>query len=191
MFGIDEIFISMQGDSPFFVFECFLTIYLLVSQGVMSEKFLMASLNNISKNYGLNESITGIMCAIGMAVPELAVTLLSFQRHGIKMTEFGLASTFGSVVFCTTFVPAFAYFINYGITKARPELTESEVEQMGRLKRIFVRDMTFISAGLAMFYVIFADSSINLMETVMLLVLFAVYVIVVSVQHMKSKKEAD
>ena len=88
----------------------------------------MPSLNNISKQYKLSASITGIMLAYGISVPELAVTLLSFQRHGIKMTEFGLASVIGSVVFVVTFVPAFAYFVNYGILKARPELTEQELE---------------------------------------------------------------
>ena len=133
MFGIEESFIALQGDSPFFIFECVVTVYMLLSQGIMSEKFLMPSLNNISKNYGLNQSITGIMLAFGIAVPELAVTLLSFQRHGIKMTEFGLASTFGSVVFCTTFVPAFAYFVNFGICKARPDLTSDEIKQNQRL----------------------------------------------------------
>jgi len=81
----------------------------------MSEKFLMPSLENISKKYKLSATIAGILIAFGIAVPELAVTLLSFQRHGIKMTEFGLATVFGSVCFCTTFVPAFAYLINYGI----------------------------------------------------------------------------
>ena len=57
-----------------------------------SEKFLMPSLNNISKYYGISQSMTGIMLAFGCAVPEVAVTMLSFQRHGIKMAEFGLAS---------------------------------------------------------------------------------------------------
>ena len=94
----------------------------------MSEKFLMPALENISRKYSLSLTIAGILIAFGIAVPELAITLLSFQRHGIKMTEFGLATVFGSVCFCTTAVPAFAYFINYGIRKARPALTQEEVD---------------------------------------------------------------
>ena len=114
---------QLQGDGPFFYFECMLTIYLLLAQGIMSEKFLMPSLQNISTKYKLSATIAGILIAFGIAVPELAVTLLSFQRHGIKMTEFGLATVFGSVTFCTTFVPAFAHLANFGILKARPNLT--------------------------------------------------------------------
>ena len=94
----------------------------------MSEKFLMPSLENITVKYKLSATIAGILIAFGIAVPELAVTLLSFQRHGIKMTEFGLANVFGSVAFCTTFVPAFAYLLNYGCRKARPALSEKEVK---------------------------------------------------------------
>ena len=42
------------------------------------------------------------------------------------MTEFGLANVFGSVAFCTTFVPAFAYLVNFGLLKAKPALSEAE-----------------------------------------------------------------
>ena len=89
----------------------------------MSEKFLMPSLSNISKRYGFNSSIGGLLIGFGIAVPDIAVTIISFQRHGIKMVEFGLAVIFGGVVFCTTFVPAAAYFLNYGIRNPRPEPT--------------------------------------------------------------------
>ena len=119
---------QLQGDGPFFYFECVLTVYLLLAQGIISEKFLMPSLENISKKYKLSATIAGILIAFGIAVPELSVTLISFQRHGIKMTEFGLATVFGSVCFCTTFVPAFAHLVNFGIRKPRPELTKEEVE---------------------------------------------------------------
>ena len=106
----------------------------------MSEKFLMPSLENISKKYKLSATIAGILIAFGIAVPELAVTLLSFQRHGIKMTEFGLATVFGSVCFCTTFVPAVAYLLNYGVRRARPAPTQKELDSNESLKRAFMRD---------------------------------------------------
>ena len=128
MFGIEERFMQLQGDGTFFYFECCLTVYLLMATGIISEKFLMPSLENISAKYKLSATIAGVLIAFGITVPELAVTLLSFQRHGIKMTEFGLATVFGSVCFCTTFVPAFAYFANYGIRDARPEASNEEQE---------------------------------------------------------------
>ena len=105
-----------------------MTVYLLLSTGIISEKFLMPSLANISSKYKLSASIAGVLIAFGIAVPELAVTMLSFQRHGIKMTEFGLATVFGSVCFCVTFVPAFAYLLNYGLLKAKPTPTKHELQ---------------------------------------------------------------
>lgn len=68
------------------------------------------------------------------------------------MTEFGLATVFGSVCFCITFVPAFAYLINFGVLKARPALSEKEMESNEKLMQSYARDMIFITAGMALFY---------------------------------------
>ena len=42
--------------------------------------------------------------------------------------------------------------------------------------------MLFICAGLTLFYIFFENSSISLTETIILLVLFVVYIVVVFVQ---------
>ena len=52
------------------------------------------------------------MVAIGNLVPELTTTVLSFLRHGIKMTEFGVACNIGSTVLVITVVPAIAIFLS-------------------------------------------------------------------------------
>mmetsp|Transcript_14261 Transcript_14261/g.17022 ORF Transcript_14261/g.17022 Transcript_14261/m.17022 type:complete len:164 (-) Transcript_14261:54-545(-) len=161
MNDFEEKFMQLQGDRPFFIFECFATVYLLLSLGIISEKFLMPSLANISKKYKLSASIAGVLIAFGIAVPELAVTLLSFQRHGIKMTEFGLATVFGSVCYATTVVPAIAYFANFGFLKARPEATRAEKEQNLSLLKAFIRDMLFIILGLVMFYFFMEQESLS------------------------------
>lgn len=46
---------------------------------------------------------------------ELTAALLSFQRHGVKMTEFGLALIIGGLAFSISFIPVLAYVMNYGI----------------------------------------------------------------------------
>ena len=71
----------------------------------------------------MSQSVAGILIALGVAVPEVVVTVLSFQRHGIKMTEFGVATIFGSVCFATAFIPAVAHLANYGVKSVRPALT--------------------------------------------------------------------
>lgn len=55
--------------------------------------------------------LTGLIVALGSFVPELATTLLSFMKHGVKMAEFGVASNLGTAVLSVTIVPAFAALI--------------------------------------------------------------------------------
>ena len=75
---IEDDFIQMQGKFWLFLLEAFATMYLMLSQGVISDKFLMKSLENITHRYKLSQSIAGILIALGVAVPEVVVTILSF-----------------------------------------------------------------------------------------------------------------
>lgn len=81
---------------------------MLLNLALIAEHFLMPSLMNISRRYGMSRDLTGIIVAVGNSVPELTTTILSFLKHGVKMTEFGLASNIGSAVFTITVVPAVA-----------------------------------------------------------------------------------
>jgi len=56
--------------------------------------------------------VTGIVVAMGGLVPELTTTLLSFMRHGVKMTEFGIATNLGCAAFTITVVPAISILAN-------------------------------------------------------------------------------
>ncbi len=69
---------------------------------------MMPCLLNISRRYDLSKDLTGIIVAVGSLIPELTTTVLSFMRHGVKMTEFGIASNIGCAVFTITVVPAVA-----------------------------------------------------------------------------------
>ena len=142
----------------------------------------MPSLENISTKYRLSATIAGILIAFGIALPELAVTLLSFQRHGIKMTEFGLATVFGSVCFCASFVPAFAHLINFGVSKPRPQLTREEQEQNKSLIKSYGRDMLFIIFGLCLYYHFLATESLSMVQCILLLLVFFIYIAVIYYQ---------
>ena len=78
------------------------------------------------------------------------------------MTEFGLATVFGSVCFATAFVPAFAYLINYGVRQARPTLTNEEKESNKSLMKAFMRDMLFIIVGMMAFYFFLEKEALSL-----------------------------
>ena len=92
-------------------------MYLLLNLALIAEKYLMPSLLNISKRYGLSKDVTGILVAIGNTIPELTTTILSFMKHGVKMTEFGIASNLGSAIFVITVVPAFAILMTFDSQK--------------------------------------------------------------------------
>ena len=107
-------FNSLQENRLFFYLEVLFAIYILVNLALISDKFLLPALLNISKRYGLSWDITGIVVAIGNLVPELATTVLSFMRHGVKMTEFGVACNLGCAAFGVTMVPAIAILLTCG-----------------------------------------------------------------------------
>lgn len=110
--SLELYFNQLQARPLFFVFELFLGIYLLINLAFIAERHMMPSLINISRRYSLSNDLTGIVVAVGGLVPELTTTVLSFMRHGIKMTEFGIASNVGSAIFTITVVPAIAIFLS-------------------------------------------------------------------------------
>ena len=98
------------------------------------------------------------------------------------MIEFGLAVIFGSVVFVITFVPAVAYYLNYGCRKARPALTEKEKEQNASLLRAFTRDMPFIVVCLCLYYFFMSIQTLTLGHCICQLAVFVIYVAFLSYQ---------
>jgi len=53
-------------------------IYLLMAQGIMADKFLLPSMIQICKENNLSKPIGGILIAIGVSMPELTATMISF-----------------------------------------------------------------------------------------------------------------
>ena len=98
------------------------------------------------------------------------------------MTEFGLATIFGSVVFVITFVPAVAYYLNYGCRRARPALTEKEKEQSASLLKAFIRDMSFIVVCLCLYYLFMSIETLSLGQCICMIAVFVLYVAFLSYQ---------
>ena len=91
-----------------------------MSQGVIADKFLLPSMFNICNKYTLSKPIGGVLIAVGSSISELSATMLSFQRHGVKMTEFGLALVIGGLAFSASMVPVIGYLLNFGFKTKRP-----------------------------------------------------------------------
>ena len=81
----------------------------------------MPAMMTISEKYAMSKTIAGVFIAIGVTMPDVVVTMISFQRHGTKMIEFGLACNLGGAAFSYTMIPAVAYFLNFGYRKKRPD----------------------------------------------------------------------
>ena len=60
-----------------------------------------------------------------------------------------------------------------------------------RIRRVFLRDMTFICIGLGLYYVFLENFSINLYETGILIFSFFVYVAVVYIMERPQEKKED
>jgi Ca2+/Na+ antiporter len=103
-------FNSMQQYPTFFVFELFAMLYIMVVLALIADELLMPSLKNIATRYKLSKDITGFIVAIGNLIPELTTTILSFLHHGVKMTEFAVATNVGASLFAMTVVPAVAAY---------------------------------------------------------------------------------
>ena len=119
-------FNRLQTNFTFFLFELVFSAYLLINLALIAEHFLMPSLLRISSRYGLSRDVTGIIVAVGNSIPELTTTMLSFMRHGVKMTEFGLASNIGCGIFTITAVPAIAVLAT--ISHQEPDANDKSSE---------------------------------------------------------------
>ena len=94
----------------------------------MADKFLLPAMISLCDKFKLSKSIGGVFIAAGISLTELTATLLAFHRHGVKMTEFGLALVIGGLAFSVSMIPVVAYVMNFGCRKKRPppELTQEQ-----------------------------------------------------------------
>lgn len=120
----------------------------------MADQFLLPSMIKICKEYDLSKPIGGVLIAIGVSMPELTATMLSFQQHGVKMTEFGLALVIGGLAFAVSMIPVVAYTMNFGCRKKRPTApTDAEyLFTTRRFRNCFIRDMSFAMLSLVLFF---------------------------------------
>ena len=84
----------------------------MIALALIADKFLLPSLQNISQRYNLSRDWTGIVVALGNLVPELALTVISFASHGIKMSEVAIACNVGCAACAISVVPAIAVLVS-------------------------------------------------------------------------------
>lgn len=145
-------------NTTFFICEIIFSFYLLLNLALIAEKFLMPSLMNISRRYKMSKDMTGIIVAMGNLVPELTTTVISFMKHGVKMTEFGVASNIGTGVFVITVVPAVAILMTYknehkDADPSKPK-SQEQMDMEHQMMLTIYRDLGFFIAGLIIYDII-------------------------------------
>jgi len=123
--------------------------YVMMAIAIVAEEFLMPSLKHIAKRYKLSKDITGFIVALGNLVPEVTTTVLSFLRHGVKMTEFAVATNVGASMFAITIVPAVAALF-------APAVVKGQIVK-GINPWSFYRDLGFFTMALCFYAYVFAD----------------------------------
>ena len=128
----------------------------------------------------MSKDLTGIVVAVGNSVPELTTTMLSFSRHGVKMTEFGIASNIGCALFTITIVPAVAILAtSFGrgkesSTTARLGAVDKDCNQV--LMMTIFRDLGFFLLALVLYDLILYKGLITFTEAVFLAGLTLLYI---------------
>jgi len=68
----------------------------------------------------MSKTIAGVFIALGVTLPEVLISIISFQKHGVVLMEFALACIFGAAAYNYTIIPAMAYLLNFGVISERP-----------------------------------------------------------------------
>ena len=146
----------------------------------MVDLFLLPSILEICGNYRLSKAIGGVLIAAGVSMTELTACILSFQRHGVKMTEFGLALVIGGLAYSVSMIPVFAYVLNFGVVNPRPRSSEPS-ENVSRFQKAFNRDICLSFLSLAFYQVQLKEGSIDLLALCAQLAIFVFYCVAVYV----------
>lgn len=160
-------------------------LYIMMLLALIADEFLMPSLKNIAKRYKLSKDLTGFIVAIGNLVPELTTTILSFLRHGVKMTEFAIATNVGASLFAMTVVPAVA-------ASFAPPMTRKELEggqRKGLDPLTFFRDLGFFVFSLIFYTFAFANGVCSFINCCILISLVFVYLYIVALMNKKEEEQ--
>ena len=125
--------------------------------------------------------MTGIVVAIGNLIPELTTTILSFMRHGVKMTEFGVACNLGSACFTITVVPAVAFLLTQGKSKPveKQQTLSEKKEETSYCLATFIRDISFFVASLILYDIFLLNGVIHLSEAVFISGFLVIYIFII------------
>ena len=153
-----------------------MAFYLL---SITADEFLGPSLQQISKTFKLSESLAGVtLLAFGGGAPDVFASISAAAGGDLEGIEMGIAVLVGSSLFIISVVNAVIIFYS----------PNSIV-----LNRVFfARDAFFLFLSLViLLYAVVIRGCIDLVMSVIFIVMYVAYVIVVFYQDKKYEKEAN
>lgn len=135
-------------------------IYLLA---IITDEFFIESLDEIAKKWSLPSNVAGAsLMAMGSSMPELSIALIALLRAGGEHAEIGVGNIVGSAVFNILIITGASALI-------RPAKVTWQV---------ITRDCFIYAISIGLLLYVFNDGVITLIEALVLLGLYAVYIII-------------
>ena len=151
-------------DIVYVFFLVILIIFLMISTGIIVDKFLINSLENACKKYNLSQNTQGYLLAIGSSIPEFATNLMATLT---SKSNIGIGAIFGSGAFNLT--------IGFGIASffCKNSLKLSFC--------YFTRDIFVYLCSLFCLNIFLATKRINIYQIMTLILLWPIYIMSVNV----------
>ena len=139
-------------------------IYLMTSTGIIVDKYLITSLENVCKKYDLTQTTQGYLLAIGSSIPEFATNLMATLT---SKSNIGIGAIFGSGAFNLTLGFGIASFF----TKNYLKLSFS----------YYTRDIFVYLCSLFCLNIFLSTKRINVYQIMTLILLWPIYIMSVNI----------
>ena len=144
-----------------------------------ADEFLSPSLQEISKTFRLSESLAGVtLMAMGGGAPDLIASLTAAQGGDLEGIEMGIAVLVGSSLFILAIINAGILWYSPGTIKMN--------------KQFFTRDALFLLVAIiVLLYSIVFRGKLDLVMSVIFIVLYCAYAVIVVYQDRLHEQEAN
>ncbi len=143
------------------IFELFALVFVFYLIAKICDRYFVESLEIITKKFKLSPDVSGAtFMAVGSSAPELFISLIAISQVGSE--SIGVGTIVGSAIFNILMIVG----------------ASSIVAHVYLVPRQILRDLTFYLISVLLLIIVFHDGIITLLETLVFLGFYCVYIIV-------------
>lgn len=143
-----------------YILALFTSFYLIAQ---ISDRYFVVSLDKIAEKFNMSHDMSGAtLMAIGSSAPELFVAIIALLREG-GHEEIGVGTIVGSALFNLLVIIGASVIVKDAKLQWQP----------------MVRDLLFYSIAIFTLYIVFEDSVITPIESLVLILLYGGYILAV------------